>query len=62
MSKKTKVTDKEKIHFLLDSLNETVEEDKENNSLYVPNREFYFNKQDELIKIKDYTEGKTYTD
>lgn len=62
MSKKTKVTDKEKIHFLLENFNEIVEEDAKNNSLYVPNKKFYFNENDELIKIKDYTEGKTYTD
>lgn len=59
---KKKTTDKTKIHFLLAELNDVVEEDKRDNSLYVPNKKFYFNEEDELVKITDFTLGETYTD
>ena len=62
MEKRKQVTDKAKIKFMLEKLNDMVEEDKKDNSLYVPNKKFYFNDEEELVKITDFSTGRTYTD
>lgn len=55
-----KVSDKEKLKFLLEKLYGFVEEVPDNYSLYVPNKEFFFNDDDELIKIVDHHTKETF--
>lgn len=66
MSKENKkenkrVDDKEKIQFLLEKLYGFVDEILDQNSLYVPNKEFFFNDNNELIKIIDHNTGEKFT-
>lgn len=62
MSKKKQATDKTKIWFMLEKLNDMVQEDRKENSLYVPDKKFYFNDEEELVKVTDFSTGRTYTD